>query len=143
MAPSKRQAHAAHTTIDTIFDRAYSPEVHELTRIPAGAAQLGRTRESVAKAWSVLNKWALEKLVAKGAIDIPNFARVGWQRFRRRDGEVGINVDGSCDNDRDSLHVLLYGRLCTMFIQHPCRVLTAQILHLSSVPYTHHHCCCN
>lgn len=92
MTSTEEQAQEAHTTIDTILDKVYCPKVYESTRTPAGATQLGKNREDLVKAWSVFNKWALEKLVAKGAIDVPNFARVGWQRFRRRDGEVRVNA---------------------------------------------------
>ena len=53
-----------------------------------GMGQLGRSRASLGKAWSALNKWALEKLVGRGSIRIPNFMTVGWQRFRGIDGEV-------------------------------------------------------
>lgn len=101
-ASKDRQTRALqHTTIESIFDRACcSPEVREATEIPVtGAVQLGRTRESLAKAWNVLNKWALEKLSARGAIEIPNFARVGWQRFRRRDGEVIPRMISTLDNE--------------------------------------------
>lgn len=87
---TKQTAQHAHATIYTILDKAALSEVREPTGIPAGACQLGRTRESLAKAWFVLNKWASEGLDTKGAIEVPNFAQVGWQRFRRRDGQVSV-----------------------------------------------------
>ncbi|CAN0173131.1 unnamed protein product, partial [Ectocarpus fasciculatus] len=42
------------------------------------------------KAWDILNKWALEILVDRGTVDVPNFMRVGWQRFRTLDGEMRL-----------------------------------------------------
>ncbi|CAN0277808.1 unnamed protein product, partial [Discosporangium mesarthrocarpum] len=57
---------------------------------PVGISQLGRSREPLWKAWGILNQWALEKLQHREAIDVPSFARVGWQRFRKLSGEMRI-----------------------------------------------------
>lgn len=86
------------TTIETIVDGACGPDVRQPTDNPVGGIYLKMKRENLLRAWKVLNKWAVEKLVRKAAIDVPNFARVGWQRFRRIDGLVsGYVMTATCD----------------------------------------------
>lgn len=75
-------------TIDTIFDRVCLPNARDCPEMYPSASKLKRGRESLEKAWSVLNRWAMERLLRKGTIDVPNFARVGWQRFHQLDGKV-------------------------------------------------------
>ncbi|CAN0153711.1 unnamed protein product [Scytosiphon promiscuus] len=77
-------------TIDAILDSACCESFRPPKATPAGSCQLGRSRELLRKAWSVLNKWSLERLTERGSVDVPNFMRVGWQRFRATDGEMRL-----------------------------------------------------
>ncbi|CAM9090880.1 unnamed protein product, partial [Hapterophycus canaliculatus] len=77
-------------TIDAILNNARCDSIRPPRATPAGSCQLGRSRELLRKAWSVLNKWSLETLLGRGAVDVPNFMRVGWQRFRALDGEMRL-----------------------------------------------------
>lgn len=80
----------AQISIDTILDNARCENIRpQPTTTPSGSSQLGRSRALLRKAWGILNKWALELLVERGTVDVPNFVRIGWQRFRALDGEVG------------------------------------------------------
>lgn len=76
------------TTIDNILDNARCDSRPQPNAAPAGSCQLGRLRSLPRKAWGILNKWALEVLAERGTVDVPNFMRVGWQRFRAMNGEV-------------------------------------------------------
>lgn len=71
-------------TIEAILDNAKCDKV----RPQVVSSQLGRLRSLPRKAWGILNKWALEILAERGTVEVPNFMRVGWQRFRALDGEV-------------------------------------------------------
>lgn len=73
-------------TIEAILDNAKCEKV----RPGVVSSQLGRLRSLPRKAWGILNKWALEILTERGTVDVPNFMRVGWQRFRALDGEVRV-----------------------------------------------------
>lgn len=76
------------TTVDTILDNARCDKRPPPNAAPAASCQLGRVRSLPRKAWGILNKWALEVLAERGTVDVPNFMRVGWQRFRAMNGEV-------------------------------------------------------
>lgn len=77
-------------SIDTILDNASCENFRpQPTATPSGSSHFGRSRALLRKAWGVLNKWALELLVERGTVEVPNFVRIGWQRFRALDGEVG------------------------------------------------------
>lgn len=77
-------------TAHTIIDKLCRDNVHVRPQTDGGPAGMGtaRSRAVLRRAWGVLNKWALEILTERGTIDVPNFVRVGWQRFRRLDGQV-------------------------------------------------------
>ncbi|CAM9193530.1 unnamed protein product [Ectocarpus sp. 12 AP-2014] len=78
-------------TIDTILDNARCDHIRvQPAATPAGSCQFGRSRTLLRKAWDILNKWALEILVHRGTVDVPNFMRVGWQRFQTLDGEMRL-----------------------------------------------------
>lgn len=81
-------------TIDTIFDRVCLPNGRDCPEMYPSASKLKRGRESLEKAWSVLNRWAMERLLRKGTIDVPNFARVGWQHFHQLEGKVRSSALG-------------------------------------------------
>lgn len=80
---------AHRVTIETVLDNVACGFTDEVDPRSGSAAILSRSRASLGKAWSVLNKWALDILLDRGSIEVPNFIRVGWQRFRATDGEVG------------------------------------------------------
>lgn len=80
---------AHRVSIETILDVVACRITDELTPRKGSAAPLSTSRASLGKAWSVLNKWALDILLDQGSIEVPNFIRVGWQRFRVTDGKVG------------------------------------------------------
>lgn len=86
--PHRRSPDMAHrggqVTIETILDNAKCDRI----RPQVVSCQLGRLPSLPRKAWGILNKWALEVLTGRGTVDVPNFMRVGWQRFRALDGEV-------------------------------------------------------
>lgn len=77
---------SGQVTIEAILNNAKCDKV----RPQVVSCQLGRLRSLPRKAWGILNKWALEILAERGTVDVPNFMRVGWQRFRAFDGEVGV-----------------------------------------------------
>lgn len=88
---------ASPMTAQTIIEKLCRDHVHrpQAEGSPAGigtADQPGRSRVVLRRAWGVFNKWALEILRERGTIDVPNFVRVGWQRFRRLDGQVRFYV---------------------------------------------------
>lgn len=76
-------------TIETILDNVACKVTDEVSPRKGSAGLLSTSRASLGKAWSVLNKWALDILLDQGSIEVPNFIRVGWQRFRATDGKVG------------------------------------------------------
>lgn len=94
---------SGQVTIETILDNARSDKI----RPQVVSCQLGRLRSLPRKAWGILNKWALEILAERGTVDIPNFVRVGWQRFRAMDGEVRVMLP----------HCPTYGRNCCRSIK--------------------------
>ena len=89
-------------TAQTIIEKLCGDHVHHVRPQAEGSqlesagigttGQLGRSRVVLRRAWGVFNKWALEILKERGTIDVPNFVRVGWQRFRRLDGQVGFEL---------------------------------------------------
>lgn len=99
---------ASPMTAQTIIEKLCRDHVHrpQAEGSPAGvgtAGQLGRSRVVLRRAWGVFNKWALEILRERGTIDVPNFVRVGWQRFRRLDGQVRftyVELQAGSDNQQ-------------------------------------------
>lgn len=75
---------SGQVTIEAILDNVKCDKVRQ----QVVSSQLGRLRSLPRKAWGILNKWALEILAERGTVDVQNFMRVGWQRFRALDGEV-------------------------------------------------------